>query len=126
MRQILTFMRIPKQNTSNFTCNYTETLNFADDESGKKKSSSYTRSSFTNRRTFIKTLIKIYIKIRRLLHVSVYDHHQGACCVLCSAQHTVHTPYWDMLPHHHVTNDDVTLLFFYYQYNFSQAQLQAP
>jgi len=26
-----------------------------------------------------KTLIKIYIKIRWLLHVSVYDHLQGAC-----------------------------------------------
>ena len=29
--------------------------------------------------TFIKTLITIYIKIRWLLHVSAYDHHQGAC-----------------------------------------------
>ena len=38
----------------------------------------YTHSSFTNRCTFIKTLITIYIKIRWLLHVSVYDHHQGA------------------------------------------------
>jgi len=27
----------------------------------------------------IKTLIKIYIKVKWLLHVSVYDHHQGAC-----------------------------------------------
>ena len=35
--------------------------------------------SFTNRCTFIKTLITIYFKIRWLLHVSVYDHHQGAC-----------------------------------------------
>ena len=35
-------------------------------------------SSFTNKCTFIKILIKIYIKIRWLLHVSVYDHHQGA------------------------------------------------
>ena len=35
-------------------------------------------SSFTNRCTFIKTLITIYVKIRWLLHVSVYDHHQGA------------------------------------------------
>ena len=40
---------------------------------------SVSRSSFTNRCTFIKTLITIYIKIRWLLHVSVYDHHQGAC-----------------------------------------------
>jgi len=39
----------------------------------------YPHSSFTNRCTYIKTLIKIYIKIRWLLHVSVYDHHQGAC-----------------------------------------------
>ena len=38
----------------------------------------YSHSSFTNRCTFIKTLITIYIKIRWLLHVSVYDHHQGA------------------------------------------------
>ena len=36
-------------------------------------------SSFINRCTYIRTLIKIYIKIRWLLHVSVYDHHQGAC-----------------------------------------------
>ena len=27
----------------------------------------------------LKTLIKIYIEIRWLLNVSVYDHHQGAC-----------------------------------------------
>ena len=39
----------------------------------------YSHSSFTNRCTFIKTLITIYIKIRWFLHVSVYDHHQGAC-----------------------------------------------
>ena len=39
----------------------------------------YSHISFTNRCTFIKTLITIYIKIRWLLHVSVYDHHQGAC-----------------------------------------------
>jgi hypothetical protein len=38
-------------------------------------------------------------------------------CVLCalqnesrSAQHTIHTPYWDMLPHHRTTNYDATLL----------------
>jgi len=36
-------------------------------------------SSFTNRRTIIKTMITIYIKIRWFLHVSVYDHYQGAC-----------------------------------------------
>ena len=36
-------------------------------------------SSYTNRCTFIKTLIKIYIKVRWLLHVSVYDQHKGAC-----------------------------------------------
>jgi len=35
--------------------------------------------SLTNRCTFLRTFIKIYIKIRWLLHVSVYDHHQGAC-----------------------------------------------
>ena len=34
----------------------------------------YSQSSFTNRCTFIRTLIKIYIKIRWLLHVSFYDH----------------------------------------------------
>jgi hypothetical protein len=39
----------------------------------------YSHSSFTNRCTFIKTLIKIYIKVMWLLHVLVYDHHQGAC-----------------------------------------------
>jgi len=33
----------------------------------------YSHSSFTNRCTFIKTLIKIYIKFMWLLHVSVYD-----------------------------------------------------
>jgi hypothetical protein len=38
----------------------------------------YSHSSFTNRCTFIKTFITIYIKIRWLLHVSVYDHHQGS------------------------------------------------
>jgi len=27
----------------------------------------------------LKILIKVYIKIRWLLHVSVNDHHQGAC-----------------------------------------------
>jgi hypothetical protein len=31
-------------------------------------------------------------------------------CVLCGAQHPIHTPYWDMLPHHRITNYDVTLL----------------
>ena len=40
---------------------------------------SFSVSSFANRCTFIKTLITIYIKIRWLLHVSFYDHHQGAC-----------------------------------------------
>jgi len=54
------------------------------------------QSSFTNRHTFIKTLITNYIKIRWLLHVSVYD--------------TIHTPYWDVLPHHRIPNYDVTLL----------------
>ena len=39
----------------------------------------YSHSSFTNRCTFIKTLIKIYIEVKWLLHVSVYDHHQGDC-----------------------------------------------
>ena len=39
----------------------------------------YSHTSFTNRCTFIKTLITIYIKIRWLLHISVYDHQQGAC-----------------------------------------------
>ena len=39
----------------------------------------WTHSSFTKWCAFIRTLIKIYIKIRWLLHVSVYDHHQGAC-----------------------------------------------
>ena len=29
--------------------------------------------------------------------------------VLCRAQHTIYTPYWDMLPHHRITNYDVTL-----------------
>jgi len=27
-----------------------------------------------------------------------------------SAQHTVQTPYWDMLPHHRITINDITLL----------------
>jgi hypothetical protein len=27
-----------------------------------------------------------------------------------SAQHTTHMPYWDMLPHHRITNYDVILL----------------
>jgi len=43
------------------------------------KSNIYSHSSFTKRCTFIRTLIKIYIKIRWLRHVSVYYHHQGAC-----------------------------------------------
>jgi len=30
--------------------------------------------------------------------------------VLCRAQYTVHTPYWDILPYHRVTNYNVTLL----------------
>ena len=38
----------------------------------------YSHSSFTNRCACIETLIKIYIKVMWLLHVSVYDHHQGA------------------------------------------------
>ena len=42
------------------------------------KTCPFLHSSFTKRCTFIKILIKIYIKIRWLLHVSVYDHHQGA------------------------------------------------
>ena len=44
-----------------------------------ERHSDCSHSSFTNRSTFIKTLITIYIKIRWLLHISVYDHHQGAC-----------------------------------------------
>jgi len=39
----------------------------------------YSHSSFINRCTFIRTLIKFYIKIRWLLHVLVCDHHLGAC-----------------------------------------------
>jgi len=39
----------------------------------------HVHSSFTNRCTFIKSLITIYIKIGWLQHVSVYDHHQGTC-----------------------------------------------
>jgi len=39
----------------------------------------YVHSSFTNRCTFIKTLIKICIEVMWLIHVSVYDHYQGAC-----------------------------------------------
>ena len=38
-----------------------------------------TYSSFANRYTFIRTLVKICIKIRWLLHGLVYYHHQGAC-----------------------------------------------
>ena len=34
----------------------------------------------------------------------------GVYCVLCTAQHTVHTLHQDMLPHHCITNNDVTLL----------------
>ena len=37
----------------------------------------------------------------------------GMCTVCCaehSTQYTVHTPYWDMLPHHRITNNDITLL----------------
>jgi hypothetical protein len=31
--------------------------------------------------------------------------------LLCGgAQHTIHTPYWDVLPYHHIINYDVTLL----------------
>jgi len=30
--------------------------------------------------------------------------------VLCGAQHTVHTPYWDMLSHHRITSNDITVL----------------
>ena len=52
------------------------TLNFL---SSSHRTFWYSHSSFTNRCTFIKTLITIYIKVRWLLHVSVYDHHQGAC-----------------------------------------------
>ena len=48
----------------------------------------YSHSSFTNSCTFIRTLITICIKIRWLLHVSVYDHHQA--CILCAAPCTAH------------------------------------
>ena len=36
----------------------------------------------------------------------------GRACVLCAVQSksSAHTPYWDMLPHHRITNKDVTLL----------------
>lgn len=37
MRQISTLTRTPTQNTFNFTCNYTATLNFSDDKSGKRE-----------------------------------------------------------------------------------------
>ena len=51
--------------------------------------------------------------LRNLLYGGV-----AACpsmtCVLCAVQsreqHKIHTPYWDMLPHHRITNYEVTLL----------------
>ena len=47
-------------------------------------------TSFTNRCTFIRTLAKIYIQIRWLPHVSVYDQHQGAC--ICKLPDVGRTP----------------------------------
>ena len=71
-------------------------------------------------------------KVILILKHSVILRRSFMTCVMCavqsesSAQHTVHTPYWDMLPHHRITNYDAILLNVLYQYNFSHAQLQAP
>ena len=64
-------------------------------------------------------ILKHSVKLRRYLLCSGVAACPGMACVLCavlsetyscSAQHTVHTPYWDMLPHNRITNKDVTLL----------------
>ena len=56
----------------------------------------------------IKTFGKVMslIVMRWCGSVSQYD----MCIVSHSAQHTVHTLYWDMLPHHPLTITDITLL----------------
>ena len=50
---------------------------------------------------------------RNLLYGGVAACPSMACvlyAVLCRAQQTIHRPYWDMLPHHRITNYDVTFL----------------
>ena len=67
----------------------------------------------------------IYIKTKQKLRHYLLCGGVAACpgmaCVLCavqsetpsrSAQHTIHTPYRDMLPHHRITNNDVTFVLF--------------
>jgi hypothetical protein len=50
---------------------------------------------------------------RNLLYGGVAACPSMACvlfAVLCRAQHTIHTPYWDMLQHYRITNYNVALL----------------
>jgi hypothetical protein len=64
-------------------------------------------------------ILKHSVKLHRNLLCGGVAACPSMACVLCavqsetvsrSAQHTIHTPYWDMLSHHRVTNYDVPLL----------------
>ena len=56
---------------------------------------------------------------RRRLNATSYEQYRPA-------QHKLHMPYWDMLPHPRITNYDVILLNVLISIKFGQAQLQAP
>jgi len=70
-------MYVGNKSLSKYNDKYSQNFNFTCFSMDVILGHSY--SSFINRCTFIKTLITIYIKIRWLLHVLVYDHHQEAC-----------------------------------------------
>jgi hypothetical protein len=64
-------------------------------------------------------ILKHSVRLHRNLLCGGVAACRSMACVLCvvqsetssrSAQHTVHTPFRDMLPHHRITNNDVTLL----------------
>ena len=62
-------------------------------------------------------ILKHSVRLRRNLLCGGVAACPSIVCVLCavqsesrSAQHTVHTQYWDMLPHRRITNHEVTLL----------------
>ena len=64
-------------------------------------------------------ILKHWVRLHRNLLFGGKTTCPSMVCVLCavqsgtksrSAQHTIHTPYWDMLPYHRIANYDVTLL----------------
>ena len=63
-------------------------------------------------------ILKHSVRLRRNLLCGGVAACASMACELCaeqkenffrSAQHTIRTPYWDMLPHHRITSYDVNL-----------------